>query len=122
MIQITGFYTMIRLGSNTPLMIKAFSIGCPLVIISCTKVCLDFAMKYTNASSVFPDSFHEWSKHSLRHNSDEDMERYREKCRIFRTYRPFHFRIGSFFNIHATTFNVATSDVVLEGVVALLLL
>jgi hypothetical protein len=87
------------------------------------KVVLGYTMAYTNASMKYSDSFRDWSG-SLTLGSKDQLKvaLFKRECRIFKTFRPFHFKIGDMFYITETTFSTIMSDIVLQNVVALLLL
>ena len=124
LLQITGFYNVVRIKSHDPMMVTTV-IAFPTVVLITTKICLDFAMVYTDASCEYPNSFNQWVKQALYNAAAEsqhlNLNLYKDLHRTFRTYRPFQFEIGPFFHATHTTYINLEFGVVFQSMATLLL-
>ena len=122
--QIFAFSLLILTSHDMSLSITLFlAIAGPLAAAS-TKVCLDFATRYSDGSCMYKASFYQWSCEisKVASRQDDHLKLYHSMRRKFKSCRPFYFKIGSFFHIRRTTFVVASSDVVLQNVLTFLLI
>ena len=115
-IQIAGILTAVKVGvSNPPAAIITLVVVCG--VGAATKLLLDWAMTYTNASTTYLETFWERSR-GLR--SERELRRHRKLAREFKNCRALHFKIGDMFHVTRTTFVVVTSDIVIQNVVTLI--